>query len=189
MRDSGILALRLAVGSYLAVHGAQKLFGHFDGPGLDTAGTAFEHMGLRPGKPFAALAGSSELAGGLLTATGLGFPVGPIAIAGSMAVAIAVHSDSGAMGQKGGYELPLTDLVAAVALAITGPGRYSLDRILRLRLRWRLVGVTFLGATAMSAYSASKVIEHKRTSITEPEPEPAPASEEQAEQVPDPAAR
>jgi putative oxidoreductase len=183
MRDFGTLALRLTVGGYLAVHGAQKLFGHFDGPGIEKAAVGFEHMGLRPGKPFATLAATSELAGGVLTAAGLGSPVGPIAIAGSMAVAIAVHSDSGAMGQKGGYELPLTNMVTALALAIGGPGRYSLDRILRVRLSKSLIGLTLLSATAISGYSASKVMEHKRTATP-----PVPTPEELADDVTDSAA-
>jgi len=198
MRDSGILALRLTVGGYLAVHGAQKLLGHFDGPGLENAGVVFEHMGLKPGKPFAALASVSELAGGLLTAAGLASPVGPVAIAGSMAVAIAVHAENGAMGQKGGYELPLTDLVAALALALTGPGRYSLDRLLRVRMPRGLVGLTMLGTAALSGYSASKVIEHQREAAA-PEPATPPTAaadgqngstaDDQAELVTDPAAR
>ena len=162
MRDAGILALRLTVGGYLVVHGAQKLFGHFDGPGLDKAGTGFERMGLTPGKPFAALAASSELAGGVLTATGLGSPLGPVVIAAAMAVAIASHLEKGAMGQRGGYELPLTDMVAALTIAATGPGRYSLDRLLPVRLPRNLVRVTVLGATVLSAYSARRVLEHRR---------------------------
>jgi putative oxidoreductase len=176
--------LRLTLGGYLAVHGAQKLFGHFDGPGLDNAGAAFEHMGLQPGKPFATLAGTSELTGGVLSAVGLGYPIGPVAIAGAMAVAVAVHSDSGPMGQKGGYELPLTDMIAALGLALIGPGRYSLDHALGLRVPKSVAGVTVIGAVALSAYSASKVLSHKRNAPAQ-QPEP----EEQAEDVPDPAAR
>jgi len=163
MHHAGILALRLAVGGYLAVHGAQKLFGHFGGPGLDQAAVGFEQMGLQPGKPFAALAATSELTGGLLTATGLASPVGPITVAAAMAVAVCVHAENGPMGLKGGYELPLTDMVAALALAATGPGRYSLDRLLPGRLPRRFVWLTALGATAVSAYSASKVLDHQRS--------------------------
>ncbi|HEX3621751.1 MAG TPA: DoxX family protein [Acidimicrobiales bacterium] len=205
MRHFGILALRVTVGGYLAVHGAQKLFGHFDGPGLEKAGKGFEGMGLKPGKPFAALAATSELTGGVLTAVGLGFPVSPIVIASAMAVAITVHSEKGAMGQKGGYELPLTDMVAALTLAMTGPGRYSLDRILPGRLPRRLVRLTVLGATGLSAYSASRVIGHRKATAAaasapaEPaapaqeqpaqeQPGPDPSSEQQAEVVADPAA-
>jgi hypothetical protein len=49
MRDVALLGTRLVVGSYLAVHGAQKLFGTFGGPGLDKAGAGFHRIGLRPG--------------------------------------------------------------------------------------------------------------------------------------------
>src|SRR5260221_13072478 len=44
MHDSAVLGLRLALGGYLAVHGAQKLFGSFDGPGLDQAAAGFEYL-------------------------------------------------------------------------------------------------------------------------------------------------
>jgi len=187
MRDSGTLALRLTLGGYLAVHGAQKLFGQFDGPGLDRAAAGFEHMGLPPGKSFATLAATAELAGGLLTAIGLASPVGPAAIAGSMAVAVAVHSDSGPMGQKGGYELPLTNMAAALALVIGGPGRYSLDRILRVRMSKGLIGLTLLGATALSGYSASRVMSQKRTAVPAGPPTEEQA-EEQADEMTDPVA-
>ena len=49
MRDAALLGTRLVLGSYLAVHGAQKLFGTFGGPGLEKAGAGFHHIGLRPG--------------------------------------------------------------------------------------------------------------------------------------------
>jgi len=50
MRNAALLGTRLALGSYLAVHGAQKLFGVFDGPGLEKAGAGFDRIGLSPGK-------------------------------------------------------------------------------------------------------------------------------------------
>ena len=61
MRDATLLGLRLTLGGYLAVHGAQKLFGSFDGPGLEKTGAGFERLGLKPGKAFAGLAGGAEL--------------------------------------------------------------------------------------------------------------------------------
>ena len=74
MRDVMLLGSRLVLGAYLAVHGVQKLFGAFGGPGLDKAGAGFERIGLTPGKPMAALAGATELGGGLLTVAGVADP-------------------------------------------------------------------------------------------------------------------
>jgi putative oxidoreductase len=146
----------------MAVHGAQKLFGAFDGPGLDRAGGHFERLGLRPGKPMAALAGGSEFVGGVLTAAGLGGPVGPLAIAGAMTVAATTHLDKGPMGQKGGYELPMVDLAAVTALAATGPGGYSLDRLFRIRLPKGLIRLFFLGTAGLTGYCATAVLRTRK---------------------------
>ena len=54
-------------------------------------------------------------------------PVGPVAIAQTMAVASSTHRANGAFSTSGGFELPLTNMAAALALVVAGPGRYSLD--------------------------------------------------------------
>jgi putative oxidoreductase len=87
MRSTLLFGARVVVGGYLAVHGAQKLFGAFGGPGLEKAAAGFERIGLAPGRQMAALAGAVELGGGLLTVTGAADPAGPLAIIGTMAVA------------------------------------------------------------------------------------------------------
>jgi len=51
----------------------------------------------------------------------------------TMAVAIAkVHGPKGFFVQNGGYEYNLVLIIAAVALALVGPGTYSLDHLLGL---------------------------------------------------------
>ncbi len=62
VRNVALLSSRAVLGSYLAAHGAQKLFGSFDGPGIDAAAAGFHHIGLRPGSIFARVASVSELA-------------------------------------------------------------------------------------------------------------------------------
>ena len=126
MRDAALLGTRLVVGGYLAVHGAQKLFGAFGGSGLEKTGAGFHRIGLRPGRHMAAAAGISELGGCVLTATGIADPAGPLAIMGAMTVAAATHRAKGPLNSRGGFELPLTNLAAAATLAAVGPGRFRL---------------------------------------------------------------
>ena len=126
MHDVALLGTRLVIGSYLAVHGAQKLFGAFGGSGLEKTGAGFHRIGLRPGRQMAAAAGITELGGGVLTATGIADPAGPLAIMGAMSVAAATHRAKGPLSSRGGFELPLTNLAAAATLAAVGPGRFRL---------------------------------------------------------------
>lgn len=152
MKDSSLLLLRATTGTLLAGHGAQKLFGSFGGAGLEGTSSMMDSMGLKPGKAWAALAGISELGGGALTALGLFNPLGPLGIIGAMAVATGrVHGVSPIWAQEGGPELPLTDGVIAAAVAISGPGRYSLDRAFGVKVpRWITALALILGA--LSAY-------------------------------------
>ena len=126
MRNVALLGTRLVLGSYLAVHGAQKLFGTFGGSGLDKAGAGFDRIGLRPGRTMAIAAGISELGGGVLTAAGIADPAGPLAIMGAMSVAATTHRAKGPLNARGGFELPLTNLAAAATLAAVGPGKFRI---------------------------------------------------------------
>ena len=49
---------------------------------------------------------------------------------GAMLVAAEVHRPQGFAAQSGGNEYPITLGVAAAALALTGPGRFSVDHVL-----------------------------------------------------------
>ena len=138
MLDLALLLLRLVLGALLAGHGSQKLFGWFGGYGL--AGTAgyMESLGLRPGRRWTIAAGLSEFGGGLLTLLGFLNPFGPLGVIGAMSMATAkVRWGKPIWVSSGGAELPLTNAAIAIALALAGPGHYSLDRMLGLRLpRW-----------------------------------------------------
>ncbi len=162
-RDAAILGSRLVVGGYLAAHGAQKLVGAFDGPGLDGAGGFFESLGLRPGKPHATAASLAEVGGGLLTAAGLAHPAGPTAIASTMAVAgSTAHRGQGPFAKDGGPELPIAYIAASAALAAAGPGRFSLDRLLGTRLPGKAIAVTAAFGAAGAAAIAGRAIATRR---------------------------
>jgi len=166
MRNTALLAGRVVLGAYLSVHGAQKLFGAFGGGGLDATGAGFDRLGLKPGRAMATLAGVSELGGGVLTAAGIADPLGPIAIAGAMSVAVTVHRKSGPLAAKGGYELALTNLALATVLAATSPGTLRLGP----RLPKPLTALVLTGATALTAVSLAQL-------LTARPPEPPPATE------------
>lgn len=138
MTDLALLIIRLVSGGLLAGHGAQKLFGSFGGYGLQGTAGWLESTGLKPGMAWAVMAGSGEFKGGLLTALGLGGPLGSILTLSAMAMAAAKgHWGKPIWAASGGAELPLINSATAVALAISGPGKYSLDNLLGLRVpRW-----------------------------------------------------
>src|SRR5206468_2534131 len=104
--------LKDLMGLVLAAHGAQKLFGGFDGPGLTGFTGWMASMGLKPAPLFGFLGGLGEFGGGLLLALGLLSPLGSLGVMGAMAMAIALaHWSNGFWSTKGGYEFPLVLLV------------------------------------------------------------------------------
>lgn len=125
----GILFLRVVVGLILFGHGAQKLFGWFGGHGPRGTAGFFGSLGFRRrhALPMAVLAGASEAAG-LLLALGFLTPLACLAIATVMVVAVGtVHWKNGLWGTNGGYEFNLVLWAVAIAIAASGPGRFSLD--------------------------------------------------------------
>lgn len=149
--DLGVLALRLAAGSILASHGLPKLFGGPDRKppellskllgsnyvaawqrsGPAAFARSLGSMGVPAPRLAAPASGLAELGGGVALALGAATPVAAAVVAGNMGVAVAkAHWKTGFYG-AGGYEFPLLLGVAAVAIGLTGPGRISVDRLLR----------------------------------------------------------
>jgi putative oxidoreductase len=153
--SAGLLVLRLVLGLFIAAHGAQKLFGWFGGHGLHATGEFMVHLGFHPGRAFATLAAATELASGVLVTLGLLGPIGPALMISVMIVAIGtVHWKSGLFAANNGIELPLLFAAGAFALALTGPGRLSLDALLGLTplmtpgLAWTALAIGIVGGFA-----------------------------------------
>jgi putative oxidoreductase len=175
----GRLLLRMVVGGLFVGHGVQKLFGWFDGPGLDTTAQGFEHLGLRPGKPNAIAAGAAEAGGGALLAVGLETPFAASVLTATMLTAIhRVHAKNGPWSSNGGYEYNVVLIAAALALAEVGPGPLSLDAARgreRSGSHWTLAALAAGALGALGSYA-----------IAQAQPAPAEApSDEQAGQTAD----
>jgi putative oxidoreductase len=126
-----LLFLRVVIGLVFFAHGAQKLFGWWGGPGLQGTKGWLGSMGFRMPGPMALMVAVSE-ASGLLFAAGFLTPVAALMMASSMVVAIgSVHWRQGFWNTGQGYEFNLVLLAVPVAIAATGPGRFSVDRALK----------------------------------------------------------
>jgi putative oxidoreductase len=168
MRDFGLLILRLTMGGLMAGHGAQKLFGAFEGHGLEGTGSMMEKLGLAPGKRWALSAGMGEFGGGLLTALGFMHPIGPIITLAPMSVAWGrAHWGKPIWITSGGAELPLTNMAIAVALMCTGPGKFSLDHLFGVRAHPALTLLAGAGVAAGTVVALSQ----PRPEAQQPQPE------------------
>jgi len=162
----GVLFLRVVLGTLMAGHGAQKLFGWFGGYGLSGTGAFFEQIGFRPGRVFAAAAALGETISGVLVALGFGGPVGPALMLSVMIVAaFSVHWGHGIFAASNGIELPLMYGAGAIALALNGPGPYSVDGWLGWTAFWTPgLAWTALVIGAVAGY-ANLVIRRLPTSL------------------------
>jgi putative oxidoreductase len=90
-----------------------------------------------------------------LLTLGLLTPLAAAAIIGVMAAAtLSVHVAKGLWNTNGGYEFPLVMAASAAAVAIAGPGRYSLDAL----FGWDLDGLAWgVGAVALGLVAGTLV--------------------------------
>ena len=129
LKDNGIALLRIGIGGVFVAHGIQKLavFG---------IGGLAGFLG-QIGVPFPTLSAvavtAAELLGGLALVAGLFTRWAALPLAFSMVVAaVTVHLKNGFF-LPNGIEYVLTLFLARVALALTGSGSFSVDRLLEKR--------------------------------------------------------
>src|SRR5215217_5028502 len=154
VNESAPMIVRLVQGSLMAGHGAQKLFGSFGGPGLEGTSGFMEMLGMRPGRPWAYMAGLSEFGGGVLTALGLLKPLGQLGVIGAMSMATRkAHWGKPIWVTEGGAELPVLNIAISTALMLREPDAFSLDRALGIRLPPWVGAVGLVGILLTLLYS------------------------------------
>jgi putative oxidoreductase len=164
--DIAILIIRVFFGLAIAAHGAGKLF-RFAGHGLKATAGMFEMVGFRPGVPFAAAAGLTEFGGGILVILGLLTPFGAAGIVSTMIVAMmSMHVKNGFFAMNNGIELPFLYAVAAVAIAFSGGGAFSLDALLGLGFLHEAYVVT--GALVLAVFGAVVTLSLRHSSASVP---------------------
>lgn len=124
--DLGLLGMRAVLGGIFVLHGLQKVFGLFGGPGINGFAQSLEKMGYRESVVLAWVTGITELAGGSLLVLGLFTPLAAAGLLGVMANVIALKYKGGFFGPNG-VELELALAGMAFAALFAGPGRAALD--------------------------------------------------------------
>ena len=153
--DLALFVLRVGLGAAFVVHGLQKVFGLFGGPGIGGFAQFLQSHGFREARILSWVTGVTELGGGALLILGLFTPLAAAGILGVMANAIVVKWGGGFFGAQG-VEQEASFAVMAFAVLFAGPGRAALDYG---RSWWRrplLSGFIFLviagGASAAILY-------------------------------------
>jgi putative oxidoreductase len=132
-QDLGLLILRVALGGLMIIHGLQKAFGWWGGPGLDGFNSSLGEMGFKNVDILTYAATGGQIAAGVLLVLGLFTPIaaaGALAylINGVLAAAMAAHEQARlAELLTDGTEYRLIVVAAAAAIILTGPGRYGFD--------------------------------------------------------------
>jgi putative oxidoreductase len=151
--DSAAVLIRAVLGFVFIGHGAQKLFGWFDGGGISGTTDFFTFVDVPAPHLMAFVVGLTEFLGGLLLIAGLLTVPASLALVLDMVGAIATFNHAHGFfveSPEGGWELNFVLIGLLGALALVGAGTWSVDQIIGLG---RTHGITTAGTVTGHADS------------------------------------
>lgn len=138
-KDLAVLVARVAIGTVLIAHGAQKFFTF----GIGGTGEAFAGMGVPVPEAAALFAAVVELVGGVALVLGAATTVaGLLVVLNMLGALVLVHLGNGVFVDQGGFELVAALGAGALILAATGPGAWSVDHLVGRARAARRAGAT-----------------------------------------------
>lgn len=178
---AALLLVRVVLGIVMIAHGLN----HWRGGGR-IEGTArwFTGLGLRQGRLQAWMSVVTEVGAGALLIAGLLTPLACAAVISVMLVAgILAHRPNGFFVFKEGYEYVLVLSVVSLALAVLGPGRFSVDHAGDVEVTGWAGGGVALGVAVAATAGLLGVFWRPEPTTTEPTAEPTaePTTEPTAE--------
>lgn len=129
-RDIALLLTRILIGVVMFAHGYQKMM--INGIGRTTEG--FEHLSIPLAIVSASFATVVEFAGSVLLILGALTPVMcGLQLVIMIGAAVFVHGANGIFVANGGWELVGVIGAGLLAIGAVGPGRFSIDHLVRGR--------------------------------------------------------
>lgn len=132
--DFGLLLLRLVAGGFLLPHGLGKLFGWFNGPGLDGFAAELQGFGLPGFAPLPLLLALAQTGLGVLVMVGAWTRWSALMASLFLAMTVVLSASHGWFWMHHGMEYPLLWALVLFALSLTGAGALSVDHYLGHRL-------------------------------------------------------
>lgn len=127
LTTTGVTVLRIVVGFLFAAHGWQK----FNEWTIEGTQAAFGDMGIPLADATAPVVAALELIGGIALILGiLTRPMALLLTINMLGAFVLVHLTEGIFVENNGFELVLLLGAAAVAIALAGPGKASVDHAL-----------------------------------------------------------
>lgn len=126
-KDIFILILRLCLGVFSFIHGAEEIFGWFNGPGMQAFADVLSKIGLKNSLFWAYIGAYLKLIIGMSFISGVFLRSSAFIYLLVSPIAIFVHWKKGFFAANGGFEMNFVLACLSMILLILGSGKYRIS--------------------------------------------------------------